>query len=271
MIRRVAAAAALPMIAGLGIALAAPAHAITDHTTSGSTTPGHSAQRQAMQHQSLQRAAAKIKANKTSADSPLDGPFYGSCRLIVPTTARVVQDTFEVPVRVTGGCALHPGPLAIWYTGPSFEDATDGIIFANEKSSTWDLYRETQLGTRTWKAYGAIDEAGNSYSQDTPKTTVKVGSWSGLQTSRSGNKVTLASRTVRYATSLDRNIAWADESGTIQYRANSGSAWTNLKTFKTNSAGATSYSYNTSQTRDYRVVYNENPYIWGSTSPTSRR
>ncbi len=254
MIRRLATVAAVPVIAGLGVSLAAPAHA---DTGSNSKKTVHS--------KAFQRAAAKVHAGNPTIS------FYGSCKLLVPRTARVVQDLYEVPVSVTGGCALHPGPTAIWYVGRNIEDSTDGIFFDGAKRSTWDLYYDTPLGTRTWTGLGAIDDNDNEYSQDAPKTTVKVGSWAGLQTKRSGNKITLNSRAVRYATSLDYNIPWAGQGGVIQYRTVGSSIWTNLKLFTTNSAGATSYSYTTTAKRDYRVLYNEAAYIWGATSPTSRR
>lgn len=254
MMRRLAAVAAVPMIAGLGISLATPAHADTATDNEKS-----------VHQKTLKRVAAKVHADDPAI------PYYGSCKLLVPSTARVVQDVYEVPVRVTGGCALHPGPTALWYVGRNVENALDGVLFLGEKRSTWDLFNDTPLGTRTWQGYGAIDDNENFYSQNAPRTTVKVGSWAGLQTKRSGNKVTLTSRSVRYATSLDYNIPWAGQGGVIQYRSVGSSIWTNLKLFTTNSAGATSYTYTTSAKRDYRVLYNEAPYIWGATSPTSRR
>ncbi len=254
MIRRLAAAAAVPMIAGLGVALAAPAHA---DAGSNSKKNVHS--------KTFQRGAAKVQAGSPTIS------FYGSCRLIVPRTARVVQDFYEVPVRVTGGCALHPGPTAIWYIGRNFMDSTDGIFFDDAKSSTWDLYNDTPLGTPTWTGLGAVDDNDNFYSQDAPRTTVKVGSWAGLQTKRSGNTITIDSRAVRYATSLDYTIPWAGQGATIQYRTIGSSIWTNLKLATTNPKGAITYNYTTTAKRDYRVRYNEAAYIWGATSPTSRR
>lgn len=253
MIRRAATAAAVSLTATLGIALAVPAHAATGNNGA------------AVQHRAMASAKARINA------AVVDGvPYYGTCKLVVPTTARVVRDHLAIPVSVTNGCALHPGPLALWYVG-SEEDPKDFIFFIDEKGTTWDMYADTPLGKRTWLGDGAIDDDANLYLQNAPQTTVKVGSWAGLQTSRSGNKVTVTPRAVRYATSLDRNIPWAGQKSTIQYRAVGGSSWTNLKSLLNNASGTASYTYTTSATREYRVVYNEATYIWGAVSPTSRR
>lgn len=253
-LRRTAIAAA-PLIAAL--AVAAPA----------SASPG-----QVTDHRSLMRAAAKINASGTSG-------AYGTCSLVVPAKVKVQESFFAVPVRTTGGCALHPGLKAIWYVGQDLPTSDEGVLFENTYRSDWfvlgstfgDSYENvstTPLGTRTWRGFAAVDAENHSYTQNAPQTTLKVASYAGLQASRANGKTTLNTRAVRYATSLDRNIAYAGETGVIEYRPVGGSAWTSLKNVVTNSSGAYSYSYATSQTREYRVVYDEKTYIWGTTSPT---
>ena len=235
MIRRTAAAATVPVTAALAITLAAPAQASTSAKTVS---------------------------------------YYGSCRLLVPSTARVVQGGTEVPVRVTGGCALHPIDVAVWRLSGAVQDpdvAFDTAFFLGGYRTTWDAQSRSPPGTRTWTGLGAVDDNDNFYSQDAPRTTVKVGSWAGLQTKRSGNTITIDSRAVRYATSLDYTIPWAGQGATIQYRTIGSSIWTNLKLATTNPKGAITYNYTTTAKRDYRVRYNEAAYIWGATSPTSRR
>ncbi len=252
MIRRLV-AFTIPMFAVL--AVAAPAQASAGHNRNRAPAIGNS---------------AKLKA-------PADGgasSYYGSCRLLVPSTARVVQGGTEVPVRVTGGCALHPMDFAVWELSGAVQDpevAFDTAFFVGDYRTTWDVGNQSPLGTRTWNGLGAADTNDHEYSQDAPKTTTKVGSWAGLHTKRSGNKITIDSRAVRYATSLDYNIPWAGQGATIQYRTVGSSIWTNLKLATTNSSGAITYSYTTTAKRDYRVRYNEAAYIWGATSPTSRR
>ncbi len=250
--RRYVAVGALPIIAGLGIAMAVPAQASASHDR----TPAA-------------RNAAKLKAHVGGASS-----YYGSCNLVAPTTARVIKGNSSLPVSVTGGCALHPMDFAVWELSGAVQDsevAFDTVFFIGSYRTTWDTSNLSPLGTRAWVGYGAADTNDHEYSQNAPKTTTKVGSWAGLQTKRSGNKITLDSRAVRFATSLDYNIPWAGQGATIQYRTVGSSIWTNLKLATTDSRGAISYSYTTTATRDYRVIYNEAAYIWGATSPTSRR
>ncbi|MBO1767795.1 hypothetical protein [Allobranchiibius sp. GilTou38] len=250
MSRRSVALAAIPLTLALGAATAGHADA---------AVVGH--------HQGALKAfSAKVR---THADG--DAPVIGSCSLIVPATARVVQPEYQVPVRVTGGCALHPGPNAAWIIG-SEENPSDFILFDDQKSTTWDMYDDTPLGTHTWAGDGAYDENfDNAYSQNSPQTTTKVGSWAGLNTSRSGSRVTLSTHVVRYSTADEVNIPWAGETGVIQYKTVGGSTWTGLKDVVADKSGNYSWSYTSSAARDYRVVYKEATYIWGATSPTSRR
>lgn len=251
MSHRVIALAAIPLSLALGAATAGHADAAArgDHNRA---------------YHSLQ---SKIRA---MADEPAL-PTIGTCKLVVPTTARVVQPEYEVPVSVTGGCALHDGPIADWYVG-SDQNPSDYILFDNTKRSTWDLVDSTPLGARTWKGDVAFDyDEQYQYTQNSPQTTVKVGSWAGLNTSRSGSKVTLNTRVVRYSTAYQKNIPWAGETGVIQYKPFGGSTWAGLKNVTANSSGNYSYTYTSSAARDYRVVYQEATYIWGATSPTSRR
>ncbi|MEO8850286.1 MAG: hypothetical protein ABI360_01025 [Allobranchiibius sp.] len=257
MFRRRTAIAVAPLIAALAVAVAAPA----------SASPG-----QGNNHRSLMRTAAKINTSGV-------GGAYGTCSLVVPAKVKVQENFFAVPVRTTGGCTLHPGLKAIWYVGQDLPSSNEGVLFENTYRSDWlvigstfgDSYETispTPLGTRTWRGFAAVDAQNHSYTQNAPQTTLKVASYAGLSASRANGRTTLNTRTVRYATSLDRNIAYAGETGAIQYRPVGGSAWTGLKNVVTNSRGAYSYTYSTSQTREYRVVYDEQAYIWGTTSPT---
>lgn len=253
MIRRLTALGAVPALAALGVAVTAPAGAVT------TTRTVHHVSRQTM------------LANIAGVHPATPGTPYGTCKLVVPTTIRLTgnPDSFGIP-SLTGGCALHSVVTAAWYAGGNnVSDAAYTVLFDTNFSDTFaDL---GYVGVMTWKGRFAFDDQGHTYTQNSPVTTVKVGSWAGLQTYRSGSKVTITTRAVRYATSYNKNIPWASETGVIQYRAKGGTTWNNLKSFTTNSAGATSYSYTSSATRDYRAVYTEQPYIWGATSPTSQR
>ena len=178
----------------------------------------------------------------------------------MPSTIRLSQAGYFGSISLTGGCALHHRVSAACYAGgDSYLNSSLSVLFDHDGGEfSMDM---SAVGIMTWKGWFAFDDQGHTYTQNAPVTTVKVGSWAGLQTARSGSKVTINTRAVRYATSYGYNIPWANETGVIQYRPKGGTTWTNLKDFTTNSAGATTYSYSTSATRDYRAVYTEQPYI----------
>ena len=251
MIRRTA-VAAVPIAAALVLALAAPAVAAGGHHP----VPGAAVR-------------AALQTHKDTAKP------YGTCSLVVPAAVRVVRPGTTVPVRLTGGCALKAdsSTVAGWYIGGQ-DEPVDYIAFDYSNRSSWEVFSFTPLGTRTWSGDGAFDadsENERDYSQNAPRTTVKVGSWAGLSTSRKGSTVTLTTRVVRYSTDRDENIVWAGENGVIQYRAAGATTWKALKNITTGAKGTASYTYTSSATRDYRVVYGETTYVWGATSPTSRR
>ncbi|AKU17596.1 hypothetical protein [Luteipulveratus mongoliensis] len=249
MIRRIhSVALAAVLAAGMAAAVSSPAMAADHH------------------------GSKKLDAFHKVAHDPEPGvPVIGSCSLIAPATARVVQPFLPVAARVTGGCAINDQPVAGWSIGPEGNES-DFIFFDGARSTSWDLWDDTPLGTRTWRDDFAYTNDGTAqYTQNNPVTTVKVGSWAGVSTSRSGSKVTINTRIVRYSTSYQQPIAWAGATGVIQFKASGTSTWKSIKNVSTTSAGTYAYSYTNSGTGDYRVLYNEAAYIWGATSPTSTR
>ena len=250
MSRRLTAIAAVPVIAAVGVAMAAPA--------------GASPLRHSNQQPWLRAAAAHVRPSVAVAPS-------GTCNLVVPATARLGKFETDIPTSVTGDCASRNGLKALWYTGPSLNYSDNGVTFEGSSTSTWPMFFDTDLGTRTWNGWVAVDGDNEVFTQNAPTTIIKVSSYAGLSTSRANGKTTLNTRVIRYATSLDENIPYAGETGVIQYRAVGGSAWTGLKDVVANSSGTYSFTYTTSQTREYRVVYKETSNIWGTTSATSTR
>lgn len=232
----------------LGAVAGAPAHA---------ADAGH--------HRSFTKERASIRAHLSKDAKP-----YGTCSLVVPSAVRVVRSGTAVPVRLSGGCTLRPDVLAGWYIG-DYEDPSDYIFFGEASSGYWQVFAFTPLGVRTWIPDAAVDTDDHLYLQNSPRTTVKVGSWAGAWTSRKGANVTINTQVRRYSTGSDVIFPWASEIGVIQSRPAGGTSWTNLKQVKTNSSGRASYTFTSSTKRDYRVVYNEAAYIWGATSPTVTR
>ncbi len=233
MSRRALALVAAPVVAALGLAVSAPAGAASTH---------HNRKAAAFR--------AEVRAHILEEPGDPEPPTIGTCSLIVPGTARIVQFDTAIPVRVTGGCALRPGPYAEWFLGTDADNATDVTYFENARTAVWDLYAFSLLGTHQWTGEGAYDtDFEHQYTQNAPTTTVKVGSWAGLQVTRSGSKVTLNTRVVRYATSLDENIPWVGETGIMQFRTPGTTTWQGLKNVTADSNGAYAYSYTSSAAR----------------------
>ncbi|MDE9367309.1 hypothetical protein PZ938_16940 [Luteipulveratus sp. YIM 133132] len=259
---RSARALALSAVIATGLGAAVAPHAVAD---SGDSKRVH---------------AKTLRSKVAHVVGPEGGPVIGSCSLVVPSTARVVNDWQSIPVRVTGGCAISDTPIAAWYVG-SYDAPSDFIFFGDfsdsgevygSRTSTWDVFDNTQLGRRTWQDdFAFTGDQTAQYTQNNPVTTVKVGSWAALSTTRSGSKVTINTRVSRYSTAYHKPIAWAGATGTIQFRAAGTSTWKGLKYATANSAGTYSYSYINSAKGDYRVVYNTTPYIWDATSASSTR
>lgn len=225
--------------------------------------PAHAAD--ASHTRSFAKDRASIRAHLADDVKP-----YGTCSLTVPNAVRIVRTGTAIPVRLTGGCTLRTDFLAGWYVG-DYEDPADYIFFGQTTTGAWQAFAFTPLGVRTWMPDGAVDEDDHSYLQNSPRTTVKVGSWAGAWTSRVGAKVTVNTQIVRYSTAYDVTFPWASKTGIIQYRPTGARSWTNLKQVTTNSSGTASYTYTSSAKRDYRVVYGEATYVWGATSPTVTR
>ncbi len=76
---------------------------------------------------------------------------------------------------------------------------------------------------------------------------------------------------MRYATSLGRVIAWAGQTGYVQYKPTGTNTWTNLTTVTTGSDGNAQTNVYPTGTADYRVTFYGSQWIWDATSPTSRR
>ena len=190
----------------------------------------------------------------------------GTCKLVVPRAVRVVQPDQAIPVSVTGGCALRPGPQAEWYSSRGYGES---IVFDNTKRTYWSMNDQAKLGFRTWYGEGAFDPStGDNYSANKPITDVKVGSWAGLHATKSGSTLTLNVRAVRYATSYHRNIPWAGEVGHVQYKSAAGNTWYVGQQVTIGSDGNATTTVTSDGMTDYRVVFGDQDYIWGATSPT---
>lgn len=228
----------------------------------GSAGPvGGQAQYQQVEEQPELKVAAAIKPY-------LSGKPQGTCTLSVPSKVRLGSAGLDVPLRATGGCAQNPGLRAIWYVGTDLATADAVALFNGSATSTWTLMHHGSLGTYTWKGSGAVDSSNRAHSQNSPTTTVKVVSYAGLKISRVAGKTILNTRVIRFGTTNSVNVPYSGKAGLIQYREIGASTWKGLKNVASNSQGLYTYGYPTSAKREYRVIFGESTYVWGSVSPT---
>lgn len=170
---------------------------------------------------------------------------------------------------VTGGCAYYASDLSAAWSGYTSQGQEDYVWFYNSSRETWDIYDSRTLGTVTWRPAGADESRTyNSFTQNSPTTDIRVGSWSSLYASRYGTQVNVWGNASRYSTYWQKPIAW-QTTATIQYRNVGSTTWNTLKTVSIN--GSYKYTYYTSAQRDYRVVFAGTQYIWSNTSTTVRK
>ncbi|AKU17847.1 hypothetical protein [Luteipulveratus mongoliensis] len=193
----------------------------------------------------------------------------GTCKMHMTDQVRVVQPTQNIYTTFDGGCVIVANSFATWHLRTSSQAIVNHMYYGDDPTSSWSITDSVRLGEFTWSAGGAQSGDGNStFTQNEFPIAVRVGSWAGIYPSRSGSTVTLTAQAVRYATSLNRNIAWEGATGWIQYR-NSDGTWANLRSVTLNSAGQASWSYTRSTSRTYRVVIDGQPTIWAATSPSA--
>lgn len=180
--------------------------------------------------------------------------------------------------RLVGDCTEDQQYFTLWWQASGAGGVSEAhIVFETEYCGN-PLLREAGLRFRTPPPVGMLKFTGTGTSQcdgsdiltNSPTIDVRAKSWGYVAASRSGGKVHLTVRALRYWTSTQANGNWMGASGVIQYRDAGSSTWRSLKNVSTDSAGRDSYVYTTTARRSYRVLFPNATFIWGSVSePTS--
>lgn len=207
-----------------------------------------------------------------SPASHASAAVIGSCRVSVPSQIRISGPYQHVTAKLDGGCALpdRVGNTGAAWTGYTSSGASEFLYFDGAASDDLDLYDwNTTLGVMSWRPEGAYERVNyDEYTQNAPKTEIRLGSWTALKASRSGSKVTFSGNGVRYSATYQQNLPW-ETVATISYRNVGSSTWVNLKSLKVR--GSFTWTTTSSRARDYRVYYAGTPQIWPSTSGTVRK
>lgn len=224
-----------------------------------------------MRRMSTLAGTAALATLATVAFSPsAQAATIGSCRLVVPAQVRIVGPYQHVKPTVTGTCTSYASSLSASWDGYASTGFEDFLWFDQKVSDDWDIYDWHPFGTVTWRPSGASEDVNyDEFTQNTPTTTVRLGSWTSLKAVRSGSRVTLTSTGTRYATTVQKRIPW-QTTATLQYRPVGTTTWKTLKK-ATATKGALTYSYTSKAARDYRVSYAGGTTIWSSTSSTVRK
>ena len=223
----------------------------------------------------LRRALAAVSAvaalaSTLAISSAAPASAAGTCSVNTPTRWTISSPFKTAAISLAGDCAT--GTHASWdaYAANGLEDFLDYDGTRTEYLDVYDDY--ATLGRWTWRPGGCFNaDFTAECTQNTRTMDVRLGSWSGLTATRSGSRVTLATSTARYAYTVDKFVPWTNVRGTLQYKAPTGTTWTSLKYVYPASNGRFSYTYTTTSTRDYRVVFPDASVIWGHTSATARR
>ena len=217
-------------------------------------------------------AAAALTAAGAAA-LPATAQAAGSCSLYAPGRIAIGTSVRTITINEGPNCAAAGVTDAAW-TAVAAAGEVDTIIYENgARSQPFTIFGDDPLGKWTWRPEGAFDAADNEIFQYTPVTDVRLASYSRITPTRTGTKVNLKTLANRWWGDGDKFIGFASARGQIQYRTPGTTTWRGLKDVYSSSTGTYSYTYNTTLTRDYRVVIYDAPTntIWGSTSPTVRK
>lgn len=205
---------------------------------------------------------------------PTTAQAAGSCSLYAPGKISIGTSLRTITINEGPNCAAAGVTDAAWTAVHPTAGDIDTIIYENaDRSEPFDIFGDDPLGKWTWRPEGAIDAGNNEIFQYSPITDVRLASYSRITPTRTGTKVNLKTLANRWWGTGDKFIGFSGARGQIQYRSPGTTTWHGLKDVYSSSTGTYSYTYNTTLTRDYRVVIYDasTNTIWGSTSPTVRK
>ena len=223
-------------------------------------------------------AAAGLTATAPTATAATAATAAGSCSAYIPGRVAVGQPYRAITIRAGANCSTAQMDWAAWYAYHPTQGLQEVALFEHPNySDTWQLYSAsayTPLGRWQWTPVGAYDRNADPIHQYGPYyTDVRLASHGRVTATRTGSRVNLRTSAYRYWGDGARVIGWAAARGQIQYRTPGTTTWRPLKEVYSSATGTYSYTYTTSATRYYRVVFYDaaNKTIWGSTSPQAYR
>lgn len=204
------------------------------------------------------------------AAAPAPAQAAPSCTISVPSKVSITKPYRTITATYSSGCRTYADE-AWWDVVHPTQGPMDFFDYEGRSKQSIDWYDWNPRGRYTVRAQGAWDDDFRKLKQNSPKMTVKLGSKTGISTSRSGTYVTVKGTATRYSPNAERFRPWSGATVTLHSKSCSSCSWKRVKTVKTNSAGKVSIKTKASAKRYWRITTSDSSNTWGKTSSTLRR
>ena len=191
----------------------------------------------------------------------------GTCSIVAPTKVVLDRPLVEVPYRLAGDCAVAGAVYASWDLVHPFDGVAGGVTFQGTTTDTWELHDWRGPGRYTVRPWSAVDVDSVLLTQNTPSTTVKLGSRLTATTTRSAGRLTFDAHASTYSPATG---GWYRRSGvnvSVMHRASGATSWTWVKAVPTSSTGRVTLSV-VPTSGSYRLMVKETDTVWAGYSST---
>jgi hypothetical protein len=196
----------------------------------------------------------------------------GSCGVTV--SSRIVMDApyKKVPVTYGSDCVANEA-FASWQITHSYYGAEGFLLYdyaaGDDRFDYFELYDWQPLGGYTLDAQSAYSQADYSdLTQNSPATTIKLGTRVALQVTRSGGRAYFRTTTSAYSPARDAFARYPNAKVAVQYKSCATCAWATLRLGYTDSAAAWSFSIASTKKFYFRSVLYSGPKTWDAQGPT---
>lgn len=191
----------------------------------------------------------------------------GTCSVVAPTKVVLDRPLVAVPYRLAGDCRVAGAVYASWDVVHPSDGVAGGLTFDGTTTDTWDLYDWRGPARYTVRPWTALDVDSVVLTQNTPTTTVKLGSRLGATTTRSAGRLTFEAYASSYSPTTGGWYRRAGVNVSVMYRASGATTWTWVKATPTSSTGRVTLSV-IPKSGSYRLMVKETSTVWAGYSST---
>ncbi|WP_068402270.1 hypothetical protein [Kribbia dieselivorans] len=186
-----------------------------------------------------------------------------SCNVTVPSRVSITSPYKAITARYSNGCLTH-AEWATWDVVHPTQGLADILIYDGTSSTEiMDWYDWEPRGTYTVRPDGAWDDNYDDLAQNSPRMSVRLGSYTYVTHSRSGKYVRADTKVTRYSTSARKMRPYAGARVTLRFRNSTSGPWTSSRTAKTNSKGKVTFRVSSSRARYWQVSTSDTSTTWG--------